>query len=517
EKQGLTLLLRKPRKERMSDLAIKLFGTTIPLQVNQQQEDVSCANNKYESSSGTPVAPPESDGSCDNTSTSLHENDKSRKEQEEQEGNNGESSGEEIANDKQEDVTSNQITEDSKDPVSSGISENPDTPSVERETSSLKSSRNEEQSETSISQEKTLKKPDKILPCPRCNSMDTKFCYYNNYNVNQPRHFCKNCQRYWTAGGTMRNVPVGAGRRKNKSSSASHYRHLMVPEALRTAQVHAMNGIYNPSLGNNSTVLTFGSDSPLCKSVASMLNLSEKTQNSVRNGYHRPEHSIFESCGRAGGDGDDHSSGSSATASNSSAKGCNGSSREAANQDYQSIPPQIPCFPGPPWPYPWNSAMPPPTFCPSGFPVSFYPAPTYWGCTVPSPWNVPPHVSPPSPSLNHCTQGSGPTSPLGKHSRDGNILNPAYLEEPSRAGTKSEKGVLVPKTLRIDDPSEAAKSSIWATLGIMSEKSNSINGGGLFKGFQSKNEERNYMAGTTSVLQANPAALSRSLNFRENT
>ncbi|CAA6661916.1 unnamed protein product [Spirodela intermedia] len=67
-------------------------------------------------------------------------------------------------------------------------------------------------------QEKTLKRPDKILPCPRCNSLDTKFCYYNNYNVNQPRHFCKNCQRYWTAGGTMRNVPVGAGRRRSKPS-----------------------------------------------------------------------------------------------------------------------------------------------------------------------------------------------------------------------------------------------------------------------------------------------------------
>ncbi|BAF26477.2 Os10g0406300 [Oryza sativa Japonica Group] len=59
--------------------------------------------------------------------------------------------------------------------------------------------------------EMKLKKPDKILPCPRCSSMDTKFCYFNNYNVNQPRHFCKHCQRYWTAGGAMRNVPVGAG------------------------------------------------------------------------------------------------------------------------------------------------------------------------------------------------------------------------------------------------------------------------------------------------------------------
>ncbi|CAL5183584.1 unnamed protein product [Lathyrus oleraceus] len=60
------------------------------------------------------------------------------------------------------------------------------------------------------------KRSDKIIPCPRCKSMETKFCYFNNYNVNQPRHFCKSCQRYWTAGGALRNVPVGAGRRKAK-------------------------------------------------------------------------------------------------------------------------------------------------------------------------------------------------------------------------------------------------------------------------------------------------------------
>lgn len=60
------------------------------------------------------------------------------------------------------------------------------------------------------------KRPDKIIACPRCKSMETKFCYFNNYNVNQPRHFCKGCHRYWTAGGALRNVPVGAGRRKSK-------------------------------------------------------------------------------------------------------------------------------------------------------------------------------------------------------------------------------------------------------------------------------------------------------------
>nr|AZL49138.1 Dof transcription factor 15 [Boehmeria nivea] len=52
--------------------------------------------------------------------------------------------------------------------------------------------------------------------CPRCDSTNTKFCYYNNYSLSQPRHFCKACKRYWTRGGTLRNVPVGGGCRKNK-------------------------------------------------------------------------------------------------------------------------------------------------------------------------------------------------------------------------------------------------------------------------------------------------------------
>ncbi|MBA0842825.1 hypothetical protein Goarm_002629 [Gossypium armourianum] len=98
------------------------------------------------------------------------------------------------------------------------------------EASSLRSSKNGET--TCSQQDKTMKKPDKMLPCPRCNSKATKFCYFNNYNVNQPRHFCKNCQRYWTAGGTMRNVPVGAGRRKTKASSSLHCNHQCTGETL---------------------------------------------------------------------------------------------------------------------------------------------------------------------------------------------------------------------------------------------------------------------------------------------
>ncbi|KAH7352601.1 hypothetical protein KP509_19G053600 [Ceratopteris richardii] len=61
------------------------------------------------------------------------------------------------------------------------------------------------------------------LACPRCDSRDTKFCYYNNYSTAQPRHFCRNCKRYWTAGGSLRNVPVGGGLRKNKKSKLSKH------------------------------------------------------------------------------------------------------------------------------------------------------------------------------------------------------------------------------------------------------------------------------------------------------
>ncbi|KAI6673972.1 hypothetical protein NL676_001878 [Syzygium grande] len=52
--------------------------------------------------------------------------------------------------------------------------------------------------------------------CPRCGSSNTKFCYYNNYSLTQPRYFCKGCRRYWTKGGSLRNVPVGGGCRKNR-------------------------------------------------------------------------------------------------------------------------------------------------------------------------------------------------------------------------------------------------------------------------------------------------------------
>jgi hypothetical protein len=62
---------------------------------------------------------------------------------------------------------------------------------------------------------------EEALMCPRCGSSNTKFCYYNNNNMSQPRYRCRNCVRTWTQGGSLRDVPVGGGGRKKKSKRSS--------------------------------------------------------------------------------------------------------------------------------------------------------------------------------------------------------------------------------------------------------------------------------------------------------
>jgi hypothetical protein len=58
-----------------------------------------------------------------------------------------------------------------------------------------------EDGQASESEEEAAPKPHKSQrrppgqQCPRCNSKNTKFCYYNNYNVKQPRYYCRvSCQ-----------------------------------------------------------------------------------------------------------------------------------------------------------------------------------------------------------------------------------------------------------------------------------------------------------------------------------
>ncbi|KAF4357875.1 hypothetical protein CsatB_017646 [Cannabis sativa] len=472
------------------DPAITLFGMKIPLPCENEAPAVS----------GDDFASQPSEREVDNDDDEEPEKDSSARsvsdEDSEQEG----------------DLCPQTDYSRNLDSIPGSSSVNPKTPSINEESSKSKLQMTDKEhgdaTNTNNSQEKTLKKPDKILPCPRCNSMDTKFCYYNNYNVNQPRHFCKACQRYWTAGGTMRNVPVGAGRRKNKNS-ASHYRHISISEALHAARIDASsNGSHHTGLKTNGRVLSFGIDSPICDSMASVLNLADKkVLSGNRNGYYKTE-------GKEN-NGDDCSSVSSVTISNTTdetGKNCP-QEPQMHNINGQRFP-SVPCLPGVPWPYPWNSGVPPPAFCPPGFPMSFYPG-AYWNCPVPGTWNVPWFPpQPSSPNQKSPSPGSGSNSPtLGKHSRDGDTLNSDSCENEEPPKQKNGS-VLVPKTLRIDDPSEAAKSSIWATLGI---KNDSISGGGMFKAFQSKTNDKKGIAETSPVLRANPAALSRSLNFHENS
>ncbi|KAM3304260.1 cyclic dof factor 1 [Capsicum chacoense] len=429
------------------DPAIKLFGKTIGM----TQQETNCVHDHHTSAS------------FDNDKIAL-------------EG--------ELTQSKQDDVLVDPTADSLVEPeTSSGISDDLKMQDAEKEILSSKSIEEEDSSE-----EKTLKKPDKIIPCPRCNSMETKFCYYNNYNVNQPRYFCKNCQRYWTAGGTMRNVPVGSGRRKNKNSSTSIY-------PLQAGRAEAAHGMHLPALRTNGTILTFGSDKPLCDSMASALNIAENSHNMNRNEYCGSER-------RMPAIANDQSNGTCSTASSITDKESNSGPHDLANwSNFQPFSPQVPYFHGAPWPY-------------SGFPVSFYPATPYWGCTVASPWNVP-WLS--SDQSVHNTSPASPT--LGKHSRDESKFDPSQSRrrDATLQDREGERCVLIPKTLRIHDPNEAAKSSIWSTLGIKNEKIHSTHGTMLFSSFNPKADLRNHERDASLLLQANPAALSRSLKFREST
>ncbi|KAL8149574.1 hypothetical protein AgCh_006540 [Apium graveolens] len=119
--------------------------------------------------------------------------------------------------------------------------------------------------------------PETALKCPRCDSTHTKFCYFNNYSLSQPRHFCKACRRYWTRGGALRSVPVGGGCRRNKRSSkgsssssksepaisetansGSANSTLLLPSNTATPSLNILGGLTSqiPQLGNFMPTLT---------------------------------------------------------------------------------------------------------------------------------------------------------------------------------------------------------------------------------------------------------------------
>ncbi|XP_054788948.1 dof zinc finger protein DOF3.5-like [Prosopis cineraria] len=91
--------------------------------------------------------------------------------------------------------------------------------------------------------------------CPRRASSNTKFCYFNNYSVSQPRYFCKPYRRYWTRGGSLLNVSVGDASRKSHPTKPSL--HSPCPARLSFSVISCSQDL-NPEL----PILTWPSCSP---------------------------------------------------------------------------------------------------------------------------------------------------------------------------------------------------------------------------------------------------------------
>ncbi|XVF39119.1 hypothetical protein PTKIN_Ptkin01aG0009900 [Pterospermum kingtungense] len=109
--------------------------------------------------------------------------------------------------------------------------------------------------------------------CPRCASANTKFCYYNNYSLSQPRYFCKGCRRYWTKGGSLRNVPVGGGCRKSRRGKSSRVEksHLSMNYSKNLNSFGCNQEASDGDSGNQSGTST-GSDIDLAVVFAKFLN-----------------------------------------------------------------------------------------------------------------------------------------------------------------------------------------------------------------------------------------------------
>ncbi|XVE96284.1 hypothetical protein REPUB_Repub02eG0207800 [Reevesia pubescens] len=132
--------------------------------------------------------------------------------------------------------------------------------------------------------------------CPRCGSSNTKFCYYNNYSFTQPRYFCKGCRRYWTKGGSLRNVPIGGGCRKNRRCKSLRLPTDRIPsKGLSCGEIptdsigHSYGNKVNASAeSNSSTAMSDGSHIDLALVYTSFLN-NQHSENKPGPGFEVPE------------------------------------------------------------------------------------------------------------------------------------------------------------------------------------------------------------------------------------
>ncbi|KAH7366489.1 hypothetical protein KP509_18G081000 [Ceratopteris richardii] len=419
-----------------------------------------------------------------------------------------------------------------------------------------------------LASEKMPKKPDKLLPCPRCHSLNTKFCYFNNYNVNQPRHFCRKCLRYWTAGGTLRNVPVGAGRRKNKHS-ALHQKHnsaqdvtsvrnggvdaaqhkfsengttagttlnsLPKPKLLvRPVEALSVSSLESPKL--NTGILNFGQESPLCRSLAATsLGIQESAtghnnshlanDNTVAahvnlnlgtNGIADPQpcstDGIFksqtcktsEALGNAPPPGIKvHEEESNLNAGSGDFEACmSEGGAQVHESNWQSngdvLPKSLLNGDNTLLPLPLSNML----AC-NGSQGSFWPG-FPWPFMNPAMWGVPTFPPLPMPVYPPGVSIAGAMLPYAL---------PGTQNHQFSDRSQPDKCLWVPKTLRIDDPVDAARSSIWTTLGLRDGPLSSSKHASSksCQGMNCKDDNEEVSMNRCS----NPAALSRSAAFQE--
>nr|CAD1839700.1 unnamed protein product [Ananas comosus var. bracteatus] len=75
-----------------------------------------------------------------------------------------------------------------------------------------------------------IPQPEPALKCPRCDSTNTKFCYFNNYSISQPLYFCKTCRRYWIRATPQRGAAAAGARDPRRPRGEPRVRGGRVPE-----------------------------------------------------------------------------------------------------------------------------------------------------------------------------------------------------------------------------------------------------------------------------------------------
>ncbi|TKY68490.1 Cyclic dof factor 2 [Spatholobus suberectus] len=319
----------------------------------------------------------------------------------------------------------------------------------------------------------------------------------------------------------IRNVPVGAGKRKNKHLALQYCQIPMTPDAasvIWTDSIPASDMLLssNRLIKGMENIPSLGEEAPLSESLETVLSLKGQTKVEVDSSTLKD-------------DGEEPSSSSMRS---------NEIEQVGLTQHSNGLIPlhSFHCYPVPSWAYQWNpcwnvmAVRPDSISSIPGYPGSAT-TKAVPGFSIPT-LKLPPApytdcgfmsslagqkeeaslvgsafsgITLPSSSVSNITCSGNRSPTLGKHSRDGSTPGEDAMKQ----------NLWVPKTVRINDSEEAANSSLWSTLGTKSEQNKLIMKGSVFKSFEPKSSASPHILDDNQILRANPAAFSHSQSFQE--